>query len=34
MNGLSFWAKDCCASTDRLDEEVIKKYIGEQNNKH
>jgi REP-associated tyrosine transposase len=34
MNGLSFWAKGYCASTVGLDEEVIKKYIREQNNKH
>ncbi len=34
MSGLSFWAKGYCASTVGLDEEVIKKYIREQNNKH
>ena len=34
MIGLSFWAKGYCASTVGLDEEIIKKYIREQNNKH
>lgn len=34
MSGLSFWAKGYCASTVGLDEEVIKKYIREQDNKH
>jgi len=34
MSGLSFWAKDYFASSVGLDEEVIKQYIREQNNKH
>ena len=34
MSGLSFWAKGYCVSTVGLDEEVIKKNIREQSNKH
>ena len=34
MTGLSFWAKGYCASTVGLDEEIIKKYIREQDKKH
>jgi putative transposase len=30
MSGLSFWARGYCVSTVGLDEEVIKKYIKEQ----
>ncbi len=30
MNGLSFWATGYCASTVGLDEEMIKKYIQDQ----
>jgi putative transposase len=34
MTGLSFWAKGYCASTVGLDEETIRKYIREQDQKH
>ena len=30
MTGLSFWAKGYCVDTVRLNEEVIKRYIREQ----
>ncbi len=30
MTGLSFWAKGYCASTVGLDEEMIKRYIRQQ----
>ncbi|MDM8543278.1 IS200/IS605 family transposase [Desulfococcaceae bacterium HSG9] len=30
MTGLSFWAKGCCVDTVGLDEEIIKRYIREQ----
>lgn len=30
MTGLSFWATGYCVSTVGLDEEMIKKYIKEQ----
>ena len=32
MTGLSFWATGYCVSTVGLDEEMIKKYIREQDN--
>ncbi len=32
MTGLSFWAKGYCISTVGLDEEMIKKYIKNQDN--
>jgi REP-associated tyrosine transposase len=31
MTGLSFWAAGYCVSTIGLDEEMIKKYIRDQN---
>jgi len=34
MTGLSFWARGYCVSTVGLDEEMIKKYIKEQNKKN
>ena len=34
MTGLSFWARGYCVSTVGLDEEMIKKYIKEQDKKN
>jgi len=33
MTGLSFWATGYCVSTVGLDEEIIRKYIRDQNNR-